>query len=141
MIYFLFLLLAGILQGLMISLNGQLGNYYDMLGVSFFVHGIAAVILLVYMKCKERKRIMFRGVPPYVYLVGFMGIALVVSSTWCILAIGATALTGLSVVGQMISSAIVDHKGWFGVEKQPFQWKEMPSYLLVLAGVWLILSN
>lgn len=141
MIYFAFLLIAGILQGLMISLNGQLGNYYDMFGVSFFVHGIAVIILLFYMKCKEKRKIKFSGVPPYVYLVGFMGIALVASSTWCILAIGATAMTGLSVVGQMISSAIVDHKGWFGVEKQPFQWKELPAYLLVLAGVWLILSD
>ena len=141
MIYFLFLILSGLLQGMMISLNGQLGNYYSMFGISFFVHGIAAVLLILYLKCKEKKKIRFRGVPAYVYLVGFMGIGMVTSSSWCILAIGATAMTGLSVIGQMISSAVVDHHGWFGIEKQKFNWKELPAYLLVLAGVWLVTTG
>ena len=97
MIYFLFLILSGLLQGMMISLNGQLGNYYSMFGISFFVHGIAAVLLISYLKCKEKKK--------------------------------------------MISSAVVDHYGWFGIEKQKFNWKELPAYLLVLAGVWLVTTG
>ena len=112
-----------------------------MFGISFFVHGIAAVLLILYLKCKEKKKIRFRGVPAYVYLVGFMGIGMVTSSSWCTLAIGATAMTGLSVIGQMISSAVVDHHGWFGIEKQKFNWKELPAYLLVLAGVWLVTTG
>lgn len=50
-------------------------------------------------------------------------------------------MTGLSVIGQMISSAVVDHYGWFGIEKQKFNWKELPAYLLVLAGVWLVTTG
>ena len=68
-------------------------------------------------------------------------IGMVTSSSWCTLAIGATAMTGLSVIGQMISSAVVDHHGWFGIEKQKFNWKELPAYLLVLAGVWLVTTG
>lgn len=138
MVYLIFLILSGMLQGMMISLNGQLGNYYSMYGICFFVHGIAAILLILYIKLKERKKIRVRGVPAYVYLVGFMGIGMVASSSWCTLAIGAAAMTGLSVIGQMISSAIVDHYGFFGVEKQKFNWKELPAYFLVLAGVWLV---
>ena len=33
--YFLFLILAGILQGVMLSLNGQLGNHFSLFGVCF----------------------------------------------------------------------------------------------------------
>lgn len=138
MVYLLFLLLAGMLQGMMISLNGQLGNYYSMFGICFFVHGIAAMLLILYIKLKERKKIHLRGVPSYVYLVGLMGIGIVASSSWCTLAIGAAAMTGLSVIGRMVSSAIVDQYGLFGVKKQRFSWKELPAYLLVLAGVWLV---
>lgn len=90
---------------------------------------------------QRKEKIRFRGVPAYVYLVGFMGIGMVTSSSWCTLAIGATAMTGLSVIGQMISSAVVDHHGWFGIEKQKFNWKELPAYLLVLAGVWLVTTG
>lgn len=139
--YILFLVLAGILQGCMTSLNAQLGNYYSMFGICFFVHIIAAVILLVYIKGKEKKKIAFAGAPWYVYLVGFMGIGMVASSSWVTLRIGATAMMSLSVIGQMVSSAMVDHFGWFGVEKQKFTWRELPCYLLVLAGILCVVNG
>ena len=46
MLYLGFLLLAGILQGVMVSLNAQMGNYFSLFGICFFVHGIALVLLL-----------------------------------------------------------------------------------------------
>ena len=136
--YIFFLIIAGILQGCMTSLNAQLGNYYSLFGICFFVHIIAALILIIYIKGKERQKISFRGAPWYVYLVGFMGVTMVASSSWCILRIGATAMLSLSVVGQMVSSALVDHYGWFGTEKKPFRLKQLPCYLLVLAGVFMV---
>lgn len=138
MIYYIFLALAGVFQGFMISLNGQLGNYHSLFGVCFFVHIIAAILLYLYIKFKEKKPITFRGVPKYVYVVGFMGVAMVSTSSWCTLHIGATALLSLSVIGQMLSSAIVDHYGWFNTVKKPFRLKQLPCYLLVLAGVLIV---
>lgn len=138
MIYFIFLVLAGVFQGFMISLNGQLGNYYSLFGICFFVHIIAAVLLYFYIKFKEKKPVTFRGVPKYVYAVGFMGVAMVSTSSWCTLEIGATAMLSLSVIGQMISSAIVDHYGWFNATKKPFHMKQLPCYALVLVGVLIV---
>lgn len=140
MVFFTFLLIAGLLQGFMVSLNGQLGNYYSLYGISFFVHAIAAVLLILYIVLIEKKKITFRGVPKYVYTVGFMGVAIVASSSFCTLKIGATAGMSISVIGQMISSAIVDHYGWFGVEKKAFEMKQIPCYLMVLAGVLLVVK-
>jgi len=141
MIYFFFLILAGILQGFMISLNGQLGNYYSLFGISFFVHAIALVFLIAYIKLVEKQKITFQGVPKYVYTVGFMGVIIVASSSWCTLQIGATTVLSISVIGQMFSSAIVDHFGFFGVEKVPFRLKQLPCYLLVLAGVLIVVNE
>ncbi|MBR4015740.1 MAG: DMT family transporter [Anaerotignum sp.] len=139
--YFLFLVLAGIFQGLMISLNAQLGNYYSLFGICFFVHAIAAVLLIGYIRWKEKRIITFRGAPWYVFLVGFMGVAIVSTSSWCTLRIGATAMLSLSVIGQMLSSALVDHYGWFGVEKRSFHLKYLPCYILMLAGVFLVVNG
>lgn len=136
-----FLVLSGILQGCMTSLNAQLGNYYSLFGICFFVHVIALVLLILYIKGKEKKKLRFRGAVWYVYLVGFMGVGMVASSSWVTLRIGATAMMSLSVIGQMISSAMVDHYGWFGVEKQRFSWKQLPCYLLVLAGVLCVVNG
>lgn len=139
--YIFFLILAGILQGCMTSLNAQLGKYYSLFGICFFVHMIAAVLLVLYLKGVEKKKFAFRGAPWYVYLVGFMGIGMVASSSWVTLHIGATAMLSLSVIGQMISSALVDHYGWFGVEKKPFRLRQLPGYFLVIAGVLVIVNG
>lgn len=139
--YILLLVLAGILQGCMTSLNAQLGNYYSMFGICFFVHIIAMVLLLLYIKGKEKKKLSFKGAPWYVYLVGFMGVGMVASSSWVTLRIGATAMMSLSVIGQMVSSALVDHYGWFGVEKIKFSLKQLPCYILVLAGILCVVNG
>ena len=88
MLYLGFLLLAGILQGVMVSLNAQMGNYFSLFGICFFVHGIALVLLLGYLLVK-RQPLRFSGAPWYVYLVGAMGIGIVATSSWCTLHVGA----------------------------------------------------
>lgn len=140
MIYFVFLVVGGLLQGIMVSLNGQLGMHHSLLTVCFFVHFIAAIILLCYVKLYEKQELSFTGAPKYVYIVGLMGLVIVTSASWCTMNIGATAMTSISVVGQLLASAIIDHKGWFGVKCKKFQWKQLPSYILVVAGVFLVVG-
>ena len=69
LLYLGLLLLAGILQGVMVSLNGQMGNYFSLFGICFFVHAIALVLLFAYLLAK-RQTLRFAGAPWYVYLVG-----------------------------------------------------------------------
>ena len=140
MLYYGFLLLAGILQGVMVSLNAQLGNYFGLFGVCFFVHGIALVLLLGQLALQKQK-LRFRGAPWYVYLVGAMGIAIVASSSWCTLHVGATAFMALSTAGQLVSSALIDRYGLFGMPAVRVNKKQLPGYLLVAAGVLLVVLN
>ena len=137
MLYLGFLLLAGILQGVMVSLNAQMGNYFSLFGICFFVHGIALVLLLGYLLVK-RQPLRFSGAPWYVYLVGVMGIAIVASSSWCTLHIGAAAMLALSTAGQLISSKLVDQFGLFGMPVVKLRTKQLPGYLLVIVGVALV---
>lgn len=48
--YALLLTLAGMLQGVMVSLNGQLNGWFDPITVAFFVHSIPTVLLILYLK-------------------------------------------------------------------------------------------
>lgn len=135
MIFYLGLLLAGLLQGVMVSLNGQLGSYYSMFGITFFVHGIAMILLLVYLVVIQREKLQFAGAPWYVYLVGAMGIAIVASSSWCTLRIGAAVVMAVSTAGQLISSELIDHFGLFGMPRVRFNKRQIPAFVLVVAGV------
>ena len=140
MLYLGFLLLAGILQGVMVSLNAQMGNYFSLFGICFFVHGIALVLLLGYLLVK-RQPLRFSGAPRNVYLVGAMGIGIVATSSWCTLHVGASAFMALSTAGQLVSSALIDRFGLFGMPVTRIRRRQLPGYALVLLGVILVVLN
>ena len=141
MLYYLLLLAAGALQGIMVSLNAQLGKYYSLFAICFFVHGIALILLLAFLLAfllAKKTDLRFRGAPWYVYLVGVLGIAIVASSSWCTLRVGASVMLAISTAGQIISSQLIDQFGLFGMPVQKFRAKQLPGYVLLAAGVALV---
>ena len=110
MLYYLLLLAAGALQGVMVSLNGQLGKYYSLFAICFFVHGIALILLLAFL----------------------------LASSWCTLRVGASVMLAISTAGQIISSQLIDQFGLFGMPVQKFHAKQLPGYVLLAAGVALV---
>ena len=137
----IYLFLSGIFNSIMVSFNGQLGIYHSLFAVTFLVHVIAAIILFIYIPLIQHKKITFKGVPLYVDTVGFLGVTIVAGSSWCTKTIGATAVLSLSVIGQMVCSAIFDHYGTFGVKKIPFKKEQIPAYILVLVGIMLVING
>ena len=122
MLYYLLLLLAGALQGVMVSLNGQLGNYYSPFAICFFVHGIALILLLAYLLAKKTP-LSFKGAP------------------WCTLRVGASVFLAISTAGQIISSQLIDQFGLFGMPVQKFNAKQIPGYVLLASGVALVVTG
>ena len=120
-----YLFLSGIFNSIMVSFNGQLGIYHSLFVIPFVQH----------------KKITFKGVPPYVYTVGLLGVTIVAASSWCTRTIGATAVLSLSVTGQMVCSAIFDHYGFFGVKKIKFKKEQIPAYILVIIGIMLVING
>lgn len=139
MMSFLILLFGGIFLGLMTSLNGQLASYLNIFEISFIVHIIGAIILFGYIIFKKEQKFHLKGAPKYVYFVGFFGVALVASSSICSLNIGATLMMALSVTGQLISSAAIDHFGLFHVPKVKFNWKRLSAFLIITAGLLIMI--
>ena len=137
--YYLILLVAGLLQGGMNSLNAQLGEHFSLFGVTFFVHFIALVLLLFYLLAVKKEKLKFSGAPWYIYLVGVMGIGIVASSSWVTMHIGAGTLMAISTLGQLISSEFIDALGLFGMEKVLPDKRQIPGFLIVAAGVALVI--
>ncbi len=137
--YYLILLVAGLLQGGMNSLNAQLGEHFSLFGVTFFVHFIALVLLLFYLLAVKKEKLKFSGAPWYIYLVGVMGIGIVASSSWVTMHIGAGTLMAISTLGQLISSEFIDALGLFGMEKVLPDRRQIPGFLIVAAGVALVI--
>ena len=62
--YALLLTLAGMLQGVMVSLNGQLNGWFDPITVAFFVHSIPTVLLILYLKVYRHAKIFAKASVP-----------------------------------------------------------------------------
>ncbi len=136
--YALFTLLAGACQSAMASLNGMLTEHVGMFGMSLMVHAIGGILLILYMKMTTREKLKITGLPWYLYSAGFFGIFLVASSSYCISILGVSFMTCISVTGQLVISAVIDHFGWFGVSRVPFNLRRIPCFLLILAGLIII---
>ncbi len=136
--YALFTLIAGACQSAMASLNGMITDYLGMFGMSLVVHVIGGLLLILYIKLFVHEKLKITGMPWYLYSAGFFGIFLVATSSYCIGALGVSVTTCISVTGQMVISAVIDHFGWFGVPKIPFNPKRIPCFLLILAGLIMI---
>jgi transporter family-2 protein len=134
------LLLSGLFLGLMQSFNGQLATYYHVFEVCFVVHVIGVLFLLLCKQLTTKEKLTFKGLPLYVYTVGLFGVGLVAISSFCTPRIGATLTMSLSVFGQLVMSAMVDHFGWFGKECKPFNLKRLPAYGIILVGLLMMVG-
>ena len=136
--YSFLVLLAGILQSAMMSINGLLAESVSLWGVSFIVHFSGGLLLVLYILLVVREKITLRGMPWYLYSAGFFGVLLVSVSSWCVGILGAAVTTCLSVAGQLFISAVIDHYGLFHVPRVPFSIKRIPCFLMILAGIILL---
>ena len=128
-----------------------LANYERTLQNSMFQLGLrntwelsllcAPVIWLLAFLLARKTDLRFRGAPWYVYLVGVLGIAIVASSSWCTLRVGASVMLAISTAGQIISSQLIDQFGFFGMPVQKFNVKQIPGYVLLAAGVALVVTG
>jgi bacterial/archaeal transporter family-2 protein len=55
--------------------------------------------------------------PAWMWIGGLMGFTVVGSITFAQPRIGATAVIGILIAGQLVMGAIIDRFGWFGVEQ------------------------
>jgi transporter family-2 protein len=78
-------------------------------------------------------------VPWWAYLGGVLGAFYVVAATLGGPKLGASALLALTLLGQLAAALIVDHYGWLGFSRQPFDnQKALGIALLFLAVVLLV---
>ena len=66
-------------------------------------------------------------------------ITLVATSSICASNLGATLTMALSVIGQLVISAGIDHFGLFHVPIVRFNWKRIPAYMIMTAGLLIVI--
>lgn len=131
----------GGLIAIMVYLNGALGiktgNYFS----SILIHIAGLVLVSLVILIKKEKNPYHKRAPYGYYLAGAVGALTVVLNNAAFPKLGIAIPVAVGLLGQSITSIVVDHFGWFGIQKVPFQKKKLIGFSIMLVGIVLLMIS
>lgn len=131
-------ILTGTILAIMVSLNGGVssasGNYTSSVIIHFVgLLGIIAVLFITKSKIKNLK-----GIPFYTFTGGFIGILTVLFTNTSFTSLGVSLTVSLSLLGQLVTSIIVDHFGYFNLPVNKFNKKKILGFIIIIIGIYIM---
>ncbi len=135
---------AGATMAFQGAINAALGKIVGILEATFVVHlvGLVFVIVLLFVLQLGGGSLIKAGqVPWYLYLGGVLGVAIVYGVMRSIPEIGVAPATTAIIFAQILTAAIIDHTGLFGLKQIPFAWYRAVGVFLMAGGAFLLLKK
>lgn len=80
-------------------------------------------------------------IQPHLFLGGVLGAIFVGSSLFFIPRMGATAMIGSFITGQLLASLVIDHYGLLGLNPNPVSMTRILGVFLLFAGLFLVIKK
>lgn len=137
MIGFLIALLSGALMSIQGVFNTQVTKSSGIWTASAFVQFTALLVCLGAWFCTERSSFLkvWQVEPKYMLLGGAIGAFITYTVIRSMDALGPAKAVMLIVVAQLAVAYIIELFGWFGVEKQPWEWRKAMGMAIAIAGI------
>lgn len=137
MVGFLIALLSGALMSIQGVFNTQVTKASSVWAASAFVQFLALVVCLVAWLFTDRSNLMqvFQVQPKYMLLGGAIGAFITYTVIRSMELLGPARAAMLIVVAQLLVAYVIELLGWFGVEKQPLEWRKMVGMAVAIAGI------
>lgn len=139
--YYFLSILAGLLTALMITFNGELTNVYGTYTASVIIHFVGLVFISIYMLYKKADFLPKKRLPLAYFLGGAIGVATTVFNNIAFGVLSVSAILALTLLGQSISSIVIDHFGLFGMQQERFNKKKLIGLSFVLIGIIIIIFS
>jgi transporter family-2 protein len=127
--------------GVNMTLRSSLGAPVVATLVSFLVGSVALVVFLWLSRATWPARAQWLAIPWWAWFGGILGALYVVSTIIVGPRLGAAALLALIVLGQLVTSLLVDHFGWLGFPQHSLTALRLLGALLLFGGVLLIVHR
>ncbi|WP_017904570.1 DMT family transporter [Pseudomonas asplenii] len=142
--YYLLAVCAGLGITLQATLNGQLakGVGGDSVAAALFSFTAGAIGLGVFSLVRGGIVTSLAAIPAQPWwslLGGLLGAGALLSYVVLVPKIGLSALLGLAIAGQIISSLVIDHFGWMGALERPISPVKLVGAVVMLAGLAIAL--
>jgi bacterial/archaeal transporter family-2 protein len=135
---------AGLAGAVQAAVMGELGERVGIVPALAFAVLVSLTCALVALLVWERS---FAGVraalhePVWLWLGGVMSVFIVVAVTVGPPRIGVTATIAIVIAGNLLSAALIDRLGLFGVEQVGLSWPRILGFVLLAAGAALTLKR
>ena len=137
MIGFFIALISGALMSVQGVFNTQVTKASSIWTASAFVQFTALLVCLGAWLFTDRSSLMqvFQVQPKYMLLGGALGAFITYTVIKSMDMLGPAKAVMLIVVAQLIVAYIIELFGWFGVEKQPWEWRKAVGMAVAVAGI------
>lgn len=132
-------LLSGMIITVMNIFNGQLSNYYGVYVSTVLIHLIGLLTFMVVMSVKKERVQWKNRIPLILYSGGMIGVLTVIFNVMTVSSLGAALLTALGLLGQMITSIVLEQQGWLGTIKCSLSLSKMISLVIVMLGIGVMM--
>lgn len=114
------------------TIGGQIGTWQAaaMTQLTGFVLALLIVLLL-----RDKSYRQIRGVSPLYASGGLLAALVLFSNMTAVHRMGVTLTIGVFLIAQLIAAVIIDHKGWFEMNKKKIGRTQAAGVLLMIAGV------
>ncbi|MCR3922212.1 MAG: DMT family transporter [Firmicutes bacterium] len=136
--------IAGIAMAVQGTMNTGLGKIIGLLESTFVVHVIGTLVLLLLLFILRMGRGDLSKIPNapwYLYLGGVISVIILYTVVASISRVGVATATTAIIVGQVGCALLLDHLGYFGLEKIPFTWCKAGGVALLALGARLMLMK
>ena len=137
MIGFLIALISGALMSIQGVFNTQVTKSSSIWAASAFVQFTALIVCMGAWLFADRSSLMavFKVEPKYMLLGGAIGAFITYTVIKSMDSLGPARAVMLIVVAQLLVAYIIELFGWFGVEKQPWEWRKAVGTVIAIVGI------
>ena len=137
MIGFFIALISGALMSIQGVYNTQVTKASSIWAASSFVQLTALIVCMGAWACTDRSNLLnvFRVQPKYMLLGGAIGAFITYTVIKSMDMLGPAKAVMLIVVAQLAVAYVIELFGWFGVEKQPWEWRKAIGMAVAVAGI------
>lgn len=130
-------LVSGALMSIQGVFNTQVTKSSGIWAASAFVQFTALLVCLGAWFFTDRSSFaaILRVTPKYMLLGGVIGAFITYTVIKSMDVLGPAKAVMLIVVSQLLVAYIIEVLGWFGVEKQPWEWRKAVGMLIAIVGI------
>lgn len=139
--YYFLSLIIGVIISAMISVNGDLSLVYGEYYAAVIIHVVGVSLAFLICVVKKEKIPKNLNLPVWAYLGGAIGVLSTFFNNFSFGRISMTNIVALGLLGQSVTSVVIDTRGWFGMTKHPIKRTALVGFLLAFCGIGIMLDS